>query len=401
MINYYTLSSNERYFESVERKGIGHPDTICDALAEKMSQLYSKYCYDQFDKLCHHWFDKVLLIGGESNFSFGKGEITKPYEVHLMGKCVMKINKHEIPLKAIFQEACKEVFESSLTDFDVSKYLELYIHVTDYQGPENHYNRYRPKEIDDLVDLSMDLSLQISNDCNICVGYYPLSVCEEAVYKVEQYLNNPVYKIKHPEVGCDIKVFGRRTNKEIDLLVRLPFVSKYTPSKSFYDLRLNKIKDELITLVSKINQEYQFKLRINEGDSPEQAYLTVTGTVADTGDVGCVGRGNRINGLITPGKPQSIEAPSGKNPIDHTGKLYSILASDIAKKIYSITGMYNEVYLNSMKHKKLNDPDAVIVLTEKELTSKNKLLIEKYIQGCLDDFTELTKNIIFQNKNLW
>lgn len=31
-------------FELVERKGVGHPDTICDAIAERASSDYSKYC---------------------------------------------------------------------------------------------------------------------------------------------------------------------------------------------------------------------------------------------------------------------------------------------------------------------------------------------------------------------
>jgi S-adenosylmethionine synthetase len=46
-----------------------------------------------------------------------------------------------------------------------------------------------------------------------------------------------------------------------------------------------------------------------------------------------VGRGNRVNGLITPYRPMSLEAAAGKNPVSHTGKLYNLLAERIAGRI--------------------------------------------------------------------
>ena len=66
MFNYYVTKEEEKEYEVVERKGVGHPDTLCDAIAEKTSQLYAKYCLETFGRLAHHWFDKVLLIGDTS-----------------------------------------------------------------------------------------------------------------------------------------------------------------------------------------------------------------------------------------------------------------------------------------------------------------------------------------------
>jgi S-adenosylmethionine synthetase len=62
-------------------------------------------------------------------------------------------------------------------------------------------------------------------------------------------------------------------------------------------------------------------------------YLTVTGTSAESGDDGEVGRGNRANGLITPGRPMSLEAVAGKNPVTHVGKIYNAAARDIAQAL--------------------------------------------------------------------
>ena len=65
-------------------------------------------------------------------------------------------------------------------------------------------------------------------------------------------------------------------------------------------------------------------------------YLTVTGTSAEAGDDGEVGRGNRVNGLITPCRPMSLEAAAGKNPVTHVGKIYNVLARQIAEPLIRI-----------------------------------------------------------------
>ncbi|MEK8173283.1 methionine adenosyltransferase [Streptomyces sp. M19] len=77
---------------------------------------------------------------------------------------------------------------------------------------------------------------------------------------------------------------------------------------------------------------------MNATDRNNRPYLTALGSVADTGDVGVVGRGNRVNGLITPMRPMSIEAPAGKNPLDHTGKIYNVLAMRLAQQVHERFG---------------------------------------------------------------
>lgn len=48
-------------YETIERKGLGHPDTISDMLAAKVSQAYSKYTLDHFGVILHHQIDKLHL----------------------------------------------------------------------------------------------------------------------------------------------------------------------------------------------------------------------------------------------------------------------------------------------------------------------------------------------------
>jgi len=51
--------------EIVERKGIGHPDSLCDGIAERISVEYTRWCQENLGVLLHHNFDKVQLVAGE------------------------------------------------------------------------------------------------------------------------------------------------------------------------------------------------------------------------------------------------------------------------------------------------------------------------------------------------
>jgi hypothetical protein len=65
----------EEPFEIVERKGPGHPDSLCDGISDAISRGLSRYYLDHFGTILHHNVDKVLLIGGRSKPAFGGGEI--------------------------------------------------------------------------------------------------------------------------------------------------------------------------------------------------------------------------------------------------------------------------------------------------------------------------------------
>jgi S-adenosylmethionine synthetase len=81
-----------------------------------------------------------------------------------------------------------------------------------------------------------------------------------------------------------------------------------------------------------------------DGDTPESVYLTVTGLSAEAGDDGQVGRGNRVNGLITPYRPMSLEAAAGKNPVAHVGKLYNVMANRVAHAVVMEVPEVDEAY---------------------------------------------------------
>lgn len=73
-------------FEVVERKGIGHPDTLADGISEAISRSLSGYYLEEFGQILHHNVDKVLIIAGQSQPRFGGGSISKPPSVVVGGE---------------------------------------------------------------------------------------------------------------------------------------------------------------------------------------------------------------------------------------------------------------------------------------------------------------------------
>jgi len=64
--------------EVVERKGVGHPDTICDAAMERvavaLTRAYRKLC----GRVLHFNADKGLLIAGAVECRPGWGRVIEP-----------------------------------------------------------------------------------------------------------------------------------------------------------------------------------------------------------------------------------------------------------------------------------------------------------------------------------
>jgi S-adenosylmethionine synthetase len=138
---------------------------------------------------------------------------------------------------------------------------------------------------------------------------------------------------------------GVHKNNLFELTIACAFIDRHISDIDDY---LNK-KTHLITLVKEAARKVsnkQLDVIVNTADDPvnESIYLTVTGTSAESGDDGEVGRGNRVNGLITPYRPMNMEAAAGKNPVTHVGKLYNIVAQQIADTLVNELDEVNEAY---------------------------------------------------------
>ncbi|MBU4491309.1 MAG: methionine adenosyltransferase [Euryarchaeota archaeon] len=316
--------------EIVERKGVGHPDSMADGFAEAVSRALCNEYIKKCGTVLHHNTDQVEVVAGRSHPEFKGGEMISPIYVLLVGRATKEFQDTKIATDTTAVKAAKHYLKTTLPDIDSEHDViidcKLGMGSTDLQGV---FKRGKAP---------------MSNDTSFGVGHAPFSEVEKIVYNTErQMVLN--FKKDIPAVGTDIKVMGMRKNDKITLTVACAMIGKYIDDQSHYF----SIKEELCGKICDLAGGYterEVDVFLNTGDDQEtgSVYLTVTGTSAEMGDDGSVGRGNRCNGLITPNRPMSMEATSGKNPINHVGKLYNLLsnqiANDIAKNVPGIEDVY-------------------------------------------------------------
>ena len=320
--------------ELCERKGIGHPDTVCDAVADACSRALCLYYIKNFDRVYHHNVDKAALVGGTAKPEFGGGLIIQPQYFLIVGRAIHQIltecvdgpNRLEyIPVATLCIETQRKILSDIFRNLDLNRDIQF-----DYA--------VRPGSIDltGVFDESHHTEeVPLANDTSFGVGYAPYSDVEKITLEAEKLINSPAFKDKCRASGEDIKVMTVRMGNKVGITVAAAMVSKYINDSSEYISYTNQIKDTGLDLAAKIIPEREVTCQVNVGDNIEKKilYLTITGTSAEAGDDGEVGRGNRANGLITPCRTMSLEAVCGKNPINHVGKIYNILAINIARDI--------------------------------------------------------------------
>lgn len=320
--------------EVVERKGIGHPDTICDALAEELSRALCRFYLDKFGIVMHHNVDKVLLRGGTSQPRFSGGVVTAPIELFMAGRATCEYKGITVPIEELIRESCVQWLQSHFHVLDPLQHIKL-------------HSLIRPGSVD-LVELYLrqeQTGIALANDTSCGVGYAPLSELERVVLQVEKSLNSADTKSAHPEIGEDIKVMGVRKQETLELTVACAFIDRYIKNVDDYVQK----RATLIALVEqavRVESGMPVHINVNAADDIDQGslYLTVTGTSAESGDDGEVGRGNRVNGLIAPYRPMNMEAAAGKNPVTHVGKLYNIVAQRIAETLIQELEEVQEAY---------------------------------------------------------
>jgi S-adenosylmethionine synthetase len=392
MIKIERLSHfEENDLEIVERKGLGHPDTICDSLAEEFSRELSKLYLERFGRILHHNVDKAILVGGVAKPRFGGGEVIETIIFSLVGRVTNSYKGQNLDreIEELFYRTVEGWIKENIPNLDPKRHIRADLIA-------------RPGSAD-LVDLfERNGNIPLANDTSFGVGFYPLSKAEKIALEVERFLNSKNYKFKHPEVGEDIKVMVVRNGEEFNVTVALAFVDKYISSLKEYLEKKDEIKGDVEDLIKGILDGEEAKVHINTADNEESGsvYITVTGTSAEAGDDGQVGRGNRVNGLITPYRPMTLEAAAGKNPISHVGKLYNIAANEIAREIYEKFSSYGVkqvyIYLVSQIGKPINQPQLTHIKIWGDFEENVEREILDLVRERIDQLPKLWERIVFK-----
>jgi len=334
--NLKQASLDEHCLEIVERKGLGHPDYICDAVMDNISICLCKEYMEKAGTILHHNVDKSLLVAGETESKFGGGKVKQPILFVFGDRATAEFDKTKIDISTIAINAAKQWFKKKMRFIDPEKHVK-------YQ------NEIKPGSIG-LTDIFKRKGKVLgANDTSAAVGYAPMTRTEKTVLQTEQFLNSKEFKNRFPESGEDIKVMGFRSNNDLKLTVAMAFVDRYINSEEDYFEKKAKILDEINKHVA-VNTDFEsVDVQLNtldvKGRGMGGLYLTVLGTSADSGDSGQVGRGNRVNGLISLNRPFCSEAAAGKNPVSHVGKIYNVLTYRIAQHVCEEVPEVADVYI--------------------------------------------------------
>jgi S-adenosylmethionine synthetase len=322
--------------EIVERKGLGHPDYICDAVMDQISINLSKEYLEKTGSILHHNVDKSLLVAGEAEPRFGGGIVKQPMLFVFGDRATSEFNGTKIDVKEIAVRVAKDWFREHMRFVDPEKHVKYQVEL-------------KPGSAG-LIDIFKRKGKVLgANDTSAAVGYAPMTRTEKIVLETEKFLNSKNFKQRFPESGEDIKVMGFRANSSLNLTISMAFVDRFISSEEEYFEKKAKILEETERFVRANTDFEKVNIQLNTLDARGRGlgglYLTVLGTSADSGDSGQVGRGNRVNGLISLNRPFCSEAAAGKNPVSHVGKIYNVLTYKIAQHVYEEVPEVEEVYI--------------------------------------------------------
>lgn len=351
-------------FEVVERKGLGHPDTLADGISEAISRSLCRHYLEESGQILHHNVDKVLIIAGQSAPRYGGGEILKPPSVVVGGRASRLQAKS---LSEIVEDAATSHLRKmvkNLNQFQVEPRLE-----------------HGAPELCSLIGRG-------ANDTSIGVGYAPFSRTERLILDLEDVVRAV------PGAGEDIKLMAVRRGSHVTLVVAVAMVSKFIGSKEEYDEAKLATREAVERMArsrferepingAEAEEKGGVDVHVNCADAGESIYLTVTGCSLEMGDDGATGRGNRGSGLITPMRPMTMEAIAGKNPVSHVGKIYNVLAQKAAGEIAEMEGV-SEAYVTLVS--RIGSPISQPLLRGVQICGKMKLTaaVEARVNSILD-----------------
>ena len=336
--------------EIVERKGLGHPDSICDALVEQWSLALSRHYLEHYGAILHHNVDKALLVGGAAAPRFGGGRVLEPITIFLAGRATSEVRGASVPVAEIAEQSAKGWLRANLRGLDVDRHVQL--HPLVRRGST------------DLVDLFGVGGPSLANDTSLGVGYAPLSPLEALVLGVEKHLTSRALRDAFPALGEDVKVMGTRMATRVRLTLAAALVDRQLADAAAYRAARARVAEEARVAARALGHE-SVEIEVNGADDDARGryYLTVTGLSAESGDDGQPGRGNRVNGLITPRRAMTLESVAGKNPVTHVGKLYNVAACLLAEELVARVPGLSEVEcrLVSRIGRRVDDPPLVHV----------------------------------------
>lgn len=378
-------SIDRQEYEMCEHKGVGHPDTITDAVCEAASRELSLAYRERFGHIMHHNLDKGLLVAGSSAPRFGGGAVTAPMKLIICGRATMldgKIDVREIAIAA------------------ARRYLQQHIRC----DPDHFRIATEIKEGSSNLQAVMPgrRKVALCNDTSFGVGFAPYSRLEQVVLRLAGVLKSDEFRRDFPAAGDDFKIMAHRLGPHgvPVMTIALAMIDKYVASVGHYFALKQAVLDRLHSGLA-APAEIRINVLDDVNSKDEQGiYLTVTGLSAEMGDDGQVGRGNRVSGLITPNRAMSLEAVAGKNPVSHVGKIYNVMATLMARDIHENIEAVEEinVLLLSAIGRPIGQPQAAVaeLSVKREITAALDRRVRAIVHRWLTNADQVTDLVLSQ-----
>jgi len=365
--------------EMCEHKGIGHPDSLCDGVVEAVSLALNRAYREVYGRIQHYNVDKALLIGGQSRPRFGGGQVDVPMRLIICGRATAL---PELDLPVLVGAAAREYLYNNLRCDSSLIQIESAVR----GGSPNLQQVFvRGKAV------------ALANDTSFGVGFAPLSRLESTVLQLAEHLRSTPFRTQFPAAGDDYKIMGHRIGQDLTLTLAIAMVDREVENVAHYFALKRAMVDTLVASLPA-----PCTLQLNMLDDPmatsvDGIYLTVTGLSAEQGDDGQVGRGNRMNGLITPCRSMSLEAVAGKNPVAHVGKLYNAAAAELAAVLASMEPTFNAVSVQILSTigRPVDKPSliAIEIAGPLQLHEKHRSQIEAEVRRQLQSITTLSERL--------
>lgn len=368
--------------ELVERKCLGHPDSIADGIAEAISRALCKEYLEEFGAVLHHNTDQGEVVAGESMPKFGGGKVIRPIFILIDGRATKRFKDVSIATDAIAIEAARNYLRSLFSTLNLERDVIMDCRL----GTGS-------TDLRDVFKLHQG-KIPRANDTSFGVGHAPFSEVENIIMGVSDFIDDKL-RPKYPAIGQDIKIMGLRDRDTIILTIACAIVDKYCADINQYSEYMALLAEQ-IKKVAKKSTKRKVIVHVNTADDikNQSVYLTVTGTSAEMGDDGSVGRGNRCNGLITPNRPMSMEATSGKNPINHIGKIYNLLSTQMANDCVAKIDGIEEMYIRLLSQ--IGKPIDLPLMASVQVLPKSGVSMQKIkgeVEGIVDDWLENVTSI--------
>jgi len=302
----------------VERKGWGHPDTLADHLAERLRGSTADTRWRTSVPSCTTISTSWRCWGARATSATAQ-VVLSPVRVLVNGRAARVCAGEIIPVKELIVETVEAFFRERLPELDEHLRIELNVSsnpspgaVQTGEGIPDRSVWFAPRNLDDL----RERRTLVANDTSLGTGWAPENRVEVFVRELVDHLSAPGHFLDaHPWCGSDVKVMAHATDEELDVVLCVPQKSSHVSSRVAYLANTEVVLAECQRLAGRLLPDLAARFLLNARDIPErdELYLTYTGSSIESGDEGVVGRGNRVNGLITPLSPMNLEGANGKN----------------------------------------------------------------------------------------